>query len=257
MINDKVVFIGGVGGSGTRVVAQIVNALGIPLGSNLNGAFDNLDWPAPQIAPLLRDRTRSYEDKFTEMSSAFISFANKMDADSPNATGTDFAWGTKVPGSFFYLRYLSELFENVRYIHIVRHGLDMAYSKNHNQLFNWGGYFNIVLEDGATPRHLLKYWACANSHALENCRAWLPNQHLVIKFEDLCSNRLAHVHQIASFLGLRDVDAAADEISMKIKKQKSQGRYKKLAQPDMFDASDISVLEQLGYTVDWTGDLSN
>ena len=190
-IGEQVVFIGGVGGSGTRVVAEIVNKLGIFVGSNLNGALDNLDWPGSRVAPLIRDKSRRYEEKFPEMSNAFTSFANKMSSDSANERCTGLAWGTKVPGSFYYLRYLSEIFENMRYIHIVRHGLDMAYSQNHNQFSNWGGYFDILSENDATPKYLLKYWAHANIHALENCRRWLPNQHLIIKFEDLCANRSA------------------------------------------------------------------
>jgi len=41
-IRNGPVAIGGVGGSGTRVVAETVNRLGIAFGRDLNGASDNL-----------------------------------------------------------------------------------------------------------------------------------------------------------------------------------------------------------------------
>jgi hypothetical protein len=251
MLNDQVVFIGGVGGSGTRAVAEVVSTLGVFLGNNLNGALDNLDWPGGQCASVIRDRSRSYEDKFPEISDAFINFSKKMTAESDNKDAHKITWGTKVPGSFYYLRYLSNIYKNMRYIHVIRHGLDMAYSGNHNQLFNWGGFFDIVPEDGATPRQLLKYWACANNFAIQNCHTFLPNQHLLIKFEDLCSNRAEHVQRIADFLDIKDVSSATAEIQKKIVRQKTQGRYKGEAQAEMFDESDIAVLKKLGFSADF------
>ncbi len=252
MIDDRVVFIGGVGGSGTRAVAEVVKSLGVHIGTKLNGPLDNLDWPGAQCAPLIRDRTTSYEDTFPEIAEAFEKFARKMRAQAPDMSAVQNMWGTKVPGSFFYLRALSAIFENMRYIHVMRHGLDMAFSKNHNQLFNWGGFFDIATKEDVTPRQLLKYWACANTFALQECKTWLPNRHLVVRFEELCADRTGHVQRIADFLGLADTEAATRAIRQKIVPQKSQSRYKHKAQAEMFDEADIATLNHLGFTAHLT-----
>ena len=41
--NGGFVFIGGVGGSGTRVVPALAREIGVPIGTNLNRSLDNLD----------------------------------------------------------------------------------------------------------------------------------------------------------------------------------------------------------------------
>ena len=47
-------------------------------------------------------------------------------------------WGWKIPGNFYILKQLAERYPNLKYIHSLRNGLDMAFSKNQNQLNNWG-----------------------------------------------------------------------------------------------------------------------
>ena len=158
-------------------------------------------------------------------------------------------WGTKVLGSFYYLRYLNEIFRNVRYIHVMRHGLDMAFSNNHNQLLNWGKYLDVVPEGDPTPRYLLKYWARANTHALEGCEAHLPEHHLVVKFEDLCAHRHAQIKRIAEFLDVEADSPMIDSIAEKIVPQKSQGRYQRVANEGMFDDADLEILRKLGFSV--------
>lgn len=250
MRTDSVVIIGGVGGSGTRAVAEVVNSLGVFLGSNLNTALDNLDWPASQCAALIRNQSISYEEKLPEVSAAFRSFSDKMRAEAEAKGGEGAVWGTKVPGSFFYLRYLNEILNGFRYIHVIRHGLDMAFSRNHNQLLNWGEMLDIPAPGGATPRLLLKYWARANTYALQNCRTWLPDRHLVVRFEDVCSDSAACRSRIADFLNLTDIGSGKSNVEDRIFRQESEGRYKKLAQPGMFDECDLLTLKQLGFSAE-------
>jgi hypothetical protein len=40
----------------------------------------------------------------------------------------------KVPGCHFILPYLAKTFLGFKYIHVIRHGVDMAFSSNQNQL---------------------------------------------------------------------------------------------------------------------------
>src|SRR5690606_16779845 len=47
-------------------------------------------------------------------------------------------WGWKEPNSHIFLDYLCKSIPDMKYIHVCRNGLDMAYSTNQNQLKLWG-----------------------------------------------------------------------------------------------------------------------
>jgi len=245
----RFLLIGGVGGSGTRIVARIVNELGIYIGNNLNGACDNLDWPGN--TKLLCDRSKSDKEKLLGLAMGFEGFTEKMlrDAEASGQAGS--FWATKVPGSFYYLPYLAQLFNHLHYIHVVRHGLDMAFSNNQNQLFNWGSFFDLAPTDDALPKFLLKYWAKANTYALAQCHTWLPERHISIRLEDLCSDKENSVLRIMDFVGKGDQVGRLGRLTDLIKTPETIRRYQRLGRPDMFDRADIETVRTFGYEAEW------
>src|SRR5687768_4843438 len=58
-------------------------------------------------------------------------------------------WGWKEPNSHVFLRQLIDHFPGLRYVHVVRHGLDMAYTRNKTQLEIWGDRFGVSMPRGA------------------------------------------------------------------------------------------------------------
>src|SRR5262249_24496407 len=50
-------------------------------------------------------------------------------------------WGWKEPNTHVFLDRLQTAFPEMKYIHVMRNGLDMAYSENQNQLKLWGSVF--------------------------------------------------------------------------------------------------------------------
>jgi len=63
-------------------------------------------------------------------------------------------WGWKEPNTHIYLEFLSKYFSDLKYIFVIRHGLDMAFSKNQAQLYNWG---NLL---GVKNRHHRRLFLC-------------------------------------------------------------------------------------------------
>lgn len=249
MSSRHLLLIGGVGGSGTRVVAQLLDTLGFYLGSNFNVSFDNLDWPGNRA--LLLDPSKSEEEKLRGLAAGFKPFAAQMLRGADASGKTSPFWATKLPGSYYYLPYLVQLFDSLHYIHVVRHGLDMAFSPNHNQLFNWGSFFDLAPTNDALPKYLLKYWARANTYAVEQCNAWLPGRHMLIRFEDLCSDKDNSIRRITDFVGQGDPGDRLGALTQLIRPPESIGRYKRLGQPDMFDQADIETVKAFGYAVEW------
>ncbi len=249
MSHMRLLLIGGIGGSGTRVVANIMHELGIYVGSNLNPAFDNLDWPVHR--ELLLDKSKSDQDKLLSLAADFKSFAHHMVCGAEAAGKTGPFWATKVPGSYYYLPYLSQLFDNLHYIHVIRHGLDMAFSYNHNQLWNWGSFFDLAPIEDDLPKFLLKYWIQANSYALEQCNTFLQDRHMLIRLEDLCSDTENSIRRILNFVGKDAPGDSINELTKLIRTPETIGRYKHLGRPEMFDSGDLETVKEFGYKVEF------
>ncbi len=82
-------------------------------------------------------------------------------------------WGWKEPNSHVYVELIGEHFGRPRYVHVIRNGLDMAYSSNQWQLRTWGWLYGVSaippISEGS-PATSLEYWIRANKAAIENRR---------------------------------------------------------------------------------------
>jgi len=244
---DSPVVIGGVGGSGTRVVAEIVASLGWHLGADLNHALDHLGftllfkharWRTEQsagrnrralelLARSLRGRPRLRPGFLALAARAAAGMvrgghnhlgegsgfwplvrAGKLFVDGPSRRAANQrCWGWKEPNSHIFLDQIAAAFPGVRYIHTIRHGVDMAFSENLQQLMTWGSFFDVAPPSSAdeTPRALLTYWVRANRRAFAIGSALGSERFLSLRFEDLCRTPEAAVVRIAAFLG-RDLE---------------------------------------------------
>jgi len=177
--NASPVAISGVGGSGTRVVATLVNNLNIFIGNTVNKANDNLQFV--KARELLSESDQSIRDEliFRELRS----FEEKMHRAFLDQHGRYSNWGWKVPGQFHLLKYTAEYFPKLKYIHVIRNGLDMAFSKNTNQLRNWGAFHGITVDDPEDPTLALRYWIRANKFALNEGVKHLGKRFLVLNYD--------------------------------------------------------------------------
>ena len=283
--------IGGVGGSGTRVIAEIISIFGFYIGYDLNPASDNL-W-----FTLLFKRTKWYRKAYHHRDKVFtglrllskamvhrdypslseVMFAlqavvemvfsgynykgagrglwplvrvRKMITKRPKMLPNYIGWGWKEPNTHIYINSLSEYFEGFRYIHTIRHGLDMAFSKNQQQLFDWGTLFGVDLPKNQSdvPRASLKFWIQANQRVYKIAEELGGKKILVINFDNLCLSPESEIQQIISFLNIKP-DANSLEQAINIPKiPKSLGRYRDhdLTQ---FDAVDLDVLKAFGFSI--------
>jgi hypothetical protein len=248
LTTQRALLIGGVGGSGTRVVAKIVRELGFYIGSNLNVSLDNLDWPGDRS--LVLDKSKTDQEKLVEIRKDLSAFAKKMVLQADELGYQETFWASKVPGSFFFLPFLNQTFSNLHYIHLVRNGLDMAFSKNKNQLNRWGSFFDVYPDKEHPHKSQLKYWARANEYALDLCSTLLGERHIVLRFEDICLEKEKSVKKILEFLNKKDSAESINKLIKLIEPPDSLGRYKELIQPGMFDKQDIQVVKELGYNLE-------
>ena len=160
-------------------------------------------------------------------------------------------WGWKEPVSHIYLEPLSVYFPGLRYIHLVRDGLDMAFSGNTGQLEEWGQLFGIPAPCGENEmaRAALKYWTAANNRAVEVGNKLLGERFLLMNFEELCYAPRQEIKRLSTFLGLDPNALDLDELCGLIQMPSSIGRHKE-KDLSIFRPEDIIAKEKVEKRID-------
>jgi hypothetical protein len=286
------VVIGGVGGSGTRVLAEILSLFGIYLGNDLNGAKDNLMYTLLFKRPNWFYRNKDNKEtiqtglnvfhkimkgrkRFTIPEIIFVLkalFSQLFFGHNYRGSGRKLrpimriqktfnstkdpktryvGWGWKEPNSFLLIHYIAEKYKNLKYIHMIRHGLDMAFSKNQNQLFNWGPLYGVKRPtiSSQIPSAALQYWIRANLQMLATGEKLLPDRFLKITFEKLCNSPESEIQKIINFLNIDPEDEVYQRALKLPQKPKSMGRYRNY-DLSQFEANDIERLSKFGYSIE-------
>lgn len=264
------VAIGGVGGSGTRVVAEWLGNLGVHTGADLNDALDTLcftllfkreeapDCPEDDLDVLIGAfvagltqgapmsptaeslvRSLALEDRPQHPARWLQARADSLiEASRRPAHGR--SWGWKEPNTHIIIERLWQRLPDLRYIHVVRNGIQMATSSNQNQLRLWGS--RVLGEHGpATPRRSLAYWCRIHRH-LQDLLARNPHRMLWLDFDRLCRDPEASAAQLGRFLGYRP-----DNVMAAIPSIKPPARRESCAAD--FDSSDLAYVASLGYAI--------
>lgn len=238
--------IGGLGGSGTRVFAAMIQHAGVHIGDTLNGPLDNLWFSVlfkrrawADHAPLgqevgqavdlfQRAMTHGLRDTLSEaeqvllndlaaqllpqgtwQTGAQVPHAQSLIDSAAQKPDAARLWGWKEPNTHLFLPHLDRHLRNFRYIHVVRNGLDMAFSQNNWQMRHWSHLFGLPGADtAALPVRQLRYWLAANRRAVRYGAGQMKNRFMVIKYEDFCADPEPYWHQIRRFVG------AAPDVTM-------------------------------------------
>lgn len=271
----SLVAVGGVGGSGTRLIAEFLKILGYYIGEDLNNANDNL-WftllfkrleilsasdeeisnlievflvgmassPATfsdqqiQLVRSLSTKSRLQHSTSWLQERADSFLANRSLPKPPSKL----AW--KEPNTHIVIHRLQKKLPKLKYIHVMRHGLDMAYSANQNQLKLWGEAYLGRKCDLVTPFDSLQYWVAVHSQILEIN----DNKRLLLNFDELCCFPSKGISTILDFLDIEAESSMVAKLEALVVMPKSLGRHK--AYPlDVFDSSDLDVIKRLGFQV--------
>ncbi len=222
-----IIGVGALGGSGTRVVSDILQRAGLYFGSDQNPARDtlaftlvfkrpealNLDAAAFAAdadlfrrallrAPLTnsdtaRLRTLAAEDRRQHDRAWLAERAERLIAGA--ATPHDGPWGWKEPNTRRIADRLLALWPAFRLVMVYRDGFDMAMSGNRQQIRFWRG-----AEGGPrfspTPNGALRYWAWAHRRMLRIADGY-PGRVLFLSFEWLCDAPEAQIDRLLAFAG--------------------------------------------------------
>jgi hypothetical protein len=276
------IVVGGVGGSGTRVIAQLLQSLNFDMGSDLNESLDDLSftalfkrpslWPINQHLSQLKEAldvylaSRGHKStswtsqahqtarvvellKSTRQKDEWIETGNLSDREQFLATASQPKplWGWKEPNAHLPLPFLLAALPNMKYIHVTRHGLDMAYSSNQTQLKIWGSQLLGRAMDTRSADDSFAYW-CAVHERVLTLQELANQQILILPFEGLFTDADSTLNNLCRFLGLANTLATARENLSALDAPKTIGRHRKLQRLNMSKAN-RRLLHRLRYEV--------
>ena len=288
MIKGPIV-IGGIGGSGTRVVATILREFNVFIGEDLNYPLDNLTYTLlfkrpgwyyqnrynkqqinTGISIIEKSMTKTSAFSVAELKfliSATLSMARYGHNIDKQGKGywafkrlfhilfsrqkdltTYTGWGWKEPNTHLILEHLLENFVELKYIHTMRHGLDMAYSSNQQQLYNWGKMFGVEIPKSKNkiPSSSFRYWVEANKRILELSKSFGPEKILLLNFDNLCSQPKEEIQKIINFIGVKASENQLKKAISLPAVPKSKNRFKEHGISD-FRSDDLEFLKTFNY----------
>lgn len=278
------VVIGGLGGSGTRVAAQLLQECNYYIGSYLNQQLDNLwftflmrrpatirSFNSKQIAQYLqlfdsvmksywgksfKARTQLYEiaaefmlHNYVKRSRYRFPLHAVRSISQHHYHSEHLKWGFKEPNSHLFIEALHNKYPTMKFVLILRHPLDMVFGHNYNQLYNWHHLFKLPKPNRKNENVLmLDFYNLAYSRAITVGKSLLGENFKAVKIEDLSSKP----ETLNDFLHFIEADLSSQQLdylkSIPVP-QATFGRYKKrLHQTDLKKA--ITICKQFNYEID-------
>ena len=276
--------IGALGGSGTRMVAELFLRVGVFMGYQRNIANDCLDFtqlvnmadidtiPA-QLQLFVRymnTRARPVSDRIR----LWRQFIQRYQRTLPQQATRDAAWrwhmrdflkeqtgiidktpsqywGWKEPNTHIILPHIMMHFPQTQYIHIIRHGLDMAFSQNHNQLARWGWIYGIPysvdLSDTTRAMRQLDYWIITTRRIMQ-LADYYPGRIKIFQLEAFWQEPVPTIRSCFAHAGIPITDAQlADVVTIP---QNKHGDYR-YRQHDIsiFRPDQLEAVQALGYSI--------
>ncbi|MDH3707827.1 MAG: sulfotransferase [Acidimicrobiia bacterium] len=263
---DAPIVVGALGGSGTRVLGQLLLALDVHIGDHRNHAEDSL------TASLLFNRPGDLGDRaervrrFEQIGRLLRGDADRHDRlavvravggiEHPPlryrlqyATGAvrergaperARGWGFKEPNTHLFLDELAEAFARLRFVYVMRHPLDMAFTANLQQLHNWAPHFDVTVPDdpAAVPAAQLDLWLAATHRATTRGPELLGERFLALDYEQLLVDPDGGVDGLCRFVGIEPADPTTLVALVRTPDTSGRFRHEDLSvfRPDQLDA---------------------
>lgn len=262
----SIVFIGGLGGSGTRAVAGAVAKLGYYPSGCLNASNDNLiftelfkhpDWVRGGAdAREIDARLKVFERVMTRGVgildlirrpglSQFKGGQGSALWGRPDAIG----WMTKEPNCHIFAEHILTRWPQARFIYVTRHPLDMAFSDNRGQLGNWGWMFDLDPEAYSSPEAAqLEYWI-RTQRRLDALLERFGDRMYPLNFDAFADDPAHALGQAVEHLSLPVDHRLIPEAVSEVVKPESSGRWMS-RDLSMFDADQIAFCASAGWPVE-------
>jgi hypothetical protein len=219
---DAPVLLTGRGGSGTRMLTQLAERIGIFVGNHTNKSGDSTEW-VPLIYRLAAE-TGSARDLPTgsRYRRAIREQAEKILGPAPPRASP--LWGLKLPETMLVLPLLIDAFPQARVVHLTRHPVSSSLRRTHmtSRLNNPVGAVALPAAYRYAQRDVARI--PADEPYLHNAYSWnfqvrrvvqyardalRDGRYLEVAYEDMCNDPARVAAIVGSFLGRTERDGAA------------------------------------------------
>ena len=223
------VIVTGRGGSGTRLISNMVGDCGVFRGKQLNISEDSMEWVVPIYEIAIAQQLEQGEST-AERSSFLQSVADRILSES--SVSAERLWGFKLPESMLIMPHLLAAFPNAKVIHLVRHPVTSSLRRTHltsrpdNPIgravcaaaYRQSGRDRVNIDRDPDWMRNAITWNYQVGPVASLGRTLSPDRYLELKFEDLCADPHKTAAQVRHFLG-----SPTDEVStVKIGKLRSR-----------------------------------
>lgn len=207
----------GRGGSGTRLLADIAERVGIFIGNRLNHSGDSLEW-LDLIFEMAIEKATAPEPSGA-MSAEMRQRLLASRARSILGMGTwqeGQLWGFKLPEAMIVVPELFSAFPDAKLIHLVRHPVDCSLRRTHltsrtnNRLgeavlpaaYRWVGLSDAQLRAHEDHMRNAVSWLYQVDGVTRFARRRLSSaQYLELRYEDICNDPHAVIRRLVAFTG--------------------------------------------------------
>ena len=239
--------VGATGGSGTRVIARLAALGGLSIGGDRNEFEDALPierfldrWIVPFW---LGGGAEPPHAAPPGIEGAFAAaLAEQLAGDGDHAG----PHGWKSPRSLYLLPFLAQRLPNLRFLHVVRDGRDMALSANQLQLARYGAtLLPPIAQEWSESERSIALWARVNAWAAD-VGARLGPAYLRVHWEDLCARPAVLTGRVFRFF---DLPGDARRAARLVETPASPGRWRRADPKLVARLEEIAgpALERLGY----------
>jgi hypothetical protein len=238
--------IGAIGGSGTRVFSKISRHAGVFMGGHVDQQEDSQPVSRfySEFASEYLAANGRLDDRQREQMSAFL--ADRLREHLEGLPAPDHPWGIKNSRSILMLPFWHERFPAMRFLHVIRNGLDMAYSEQQNQVRRHGQAVLGAEMDRPGPERAMLWWARVNGAAADYGEAKLGDRYLRVRLEDLCAAPKRTVRSLFAFVQSEGpIKAAVREVTT----PQTLGRWRERPQSEVVQLTALgeAALKRFGY----------
>ena len=279
-MNKGPIIIGGVGGSGTRLFAESFLSAGLRTMCDLNdprdamacallfkrpSVFADIEAGAPferlwKIlesginggSPLSREdrlhlKQLALEPRRHHPASWLKVRARRLKREAKARPRTG-RWFLKEPNLHWVAPAALRIRPELKFVMAVRHGVDMAFSRNQQQAAVWGP---TVLEEpdlDPSPNTSLRYWCLVHRRTAE-FKEQFPDRVLIVSFDQLCREPERVLPRIFEFSDIEPSKELLGRAKAGVKAPSSIGRHLK-EDLSTFDPDDMSFVDSFMATIE-------
>jgi hypothetical protein len=239
--------IGATGGSGTRVLVQVLRKAGWFMGNRLNPENEDslpIAWFLTKWLKELKDFPNVEPGVLRRAINDFdrMVYIHRRGIPSPDAH-----WGWKNPRSLWLVPFLVNRFPKLKFIHMIRDARDMMLSEN-IYFLRQNGHWLIGPDWWRNPEAAqLELWRRSNNRALEFAQRYLKNRYYMVRYEDLCQKPMETVSGLMDFLGEPNLDL--ERLTKGIHDRGNIGRWRNVETSELRSLAKAieADLRQFGY----------